>query len=80
VEAGNYASEYEGKQGDGRIFTGINPARTIYDLSLGYRLKISKAKLDLGVNVNNLFDTKYKHFSHLPVVRRLALVSLKASF
>ncbi len=79
--AGNFASEYEGKQGDGRLFTGINEARTIFDFSLGYRLGLGdKTKFDLGLTVNNVFNTKYKHFVHMPVIQRLAMLNLRASF
>lgn len=79
--AGNYASEYEGKQGDGRLFTGINPARAIFDLSVGYRAGSGEAgSVDIGLTVNNVFDTKYQHFVHLPIIRRLAMVNFKTSF
>lgn len=78
--AGNYQAEFEGKQGDGRLFTGTNEARAIFDLSAGYRMEVGGTKLDLGLNVNNVFNTEYKFFVHLPVIKRIASLTLKASF
>ncbi len=78
--AANFSGEFEGKQGDGRIYYWNEPSRTILDLSLGYRLKAGTTNLDLGVSVNNVFDKEYQYFEHLPIIRRLALVTLKASF
>jgi len=75
----NGISEYEGKQGDGRVFTGTNEARTIFDASIGYRFVFGEnTKLDLGITANNVFDTAYTQFIHMPEIRRL--VSLNGKF
>ncbi|SIS43301.1 TonB-dependent Receptor Plug Domain [Zobellia uliginosa] len=75
----NYASEYEGKQGDGRVFTGVNPARTIVDSRIGYKTLMfnEKAKVDFGLSVQNLFDEKYSHFVNLPELRRFAMFNVR---
>lgn len=74
----NSQSEFEGKQGDGRIFTGVNPSRTITNMSLGYRVKIKEDnKLDLGLSANNLFDSKYQQFVNLPTIGRTVLFSAR---
>jgi outer membrane receptor for ferrienterochelin and colicins len=74
----NSQAEFEGKQGDGRIFTGVNPARTIANMSLGYRIEMKgDNKLDIGISANNLFDTKYEQFVNLPTIRRTVLATVK---
>jgi len=76
----NYQSGYEGRQGDGRFFTGYNEARSIFDTQIGYRLSTSKnVRFDLALSVNNVFDKEYSHFIHLGQLRRWASVTLKVS-
>lgn len=74
----NYLGEYDGKMGDGRIFTGTNDAATFANMSLGYRFNFNESnKLDLGLSVNNLFDVGYEQFVNLPTIRRTVLFTLK---
>jgi len=74
----NHLSEFDGKMGDGRIFTGTNKARTFSNMSLGYRFKTKKEnKLDLGLSINNLFDAEFEQFVNLPTIRRTFLFTLK---
>ena len=76
----NYQSEYEGRQGDGRFFTGINEARSIFDLRLGYQLNTpGQTHIDLSLSIQNVFDKKYSHFVHLPELRRWTSVALKVA-
>jgi hypothetical protein len=76
----NYQSAYLGRQGDGRFFSGLNEARSLFDLQIGYRIKTrNNILLDLGLSVNNLFDKRYSHFVNLAQVRRFGALSMKVS-
>ncbi|GJM27478.1 MAG: hypothetical protein DHS20C17_01130 [Cyclobacteriaceae bacterium] len=76
----NYQSSFESRQGDGRFFTGVNEARSLFDLQLGYRFAMTNNLLfDLGVSINNLFDHKYSHFINLAQLRRYAALTVKVS-
>jgi|GEM_PF-2020204 len=76
----NYQSAYQGRQGDGRFFSGLNEARSMFDLQIGYRLKTrNNVFLDLGLSVNNLFDKQYSHFVNLAQLRRFSALSMKVS-
>lgn len=74
----NSQSEFDGKQGDARIFTGTNDARTIVDMSLGYRFNLKgDSKMDLGLSINNLLNEEYRFFVNLPTITRTTLFTLK---
>jgi hypothetical protein len=76
----NYQSEYESRQGNGKFFTGMNEARSLFDLQVGYRFgTTNKMLFDLGISVNNLFDKKYSHFINLAQLRRYAAMTVKVS-
>lgn len=51
---------------------------TLLDLTLGYRLPIQGASLQLSVQ--NLLDDKYRSFPGVPAVGRMALLRLKYDF
>lgn len=74
----NYQSAFESKQGDGRVFTGQNDARAVFDAKLGFRklLNRSDTTFDLALSVQNLFDLRYSHFPNLPQNQRWVKLSL----
>jgi len=51
---------------------------TLFDLTLGYRLPLEGASLQLSVQ--NLLDEKYRSFAGVPAIGRMALVRLKYDF
>ena len=76
----NYQSAYESQLGDGMFFSGLNEARTLVDLKLGYRFTMFDGILfDAGLSINNLLDEKYSHFRNLGQLRRFGALVLKVS-
>lgn len=53
-------------------------ARTLVDVTLGYKLPNSRATVQLGVN--NLLNTPYRSFVGVPAARRLAMVRVRYDF
>jgi iron complex outermembrane receptor protein len=74
--------------GTGCLVSGVNDAApgvepcvdssTLFDLTMGYRLPIQGASLQL--NVQNLFNEKYRSFPGVPTIGRLALIRMKYEF
>jgi hypothetical protein len=74
----NFQSAYQSRLGDGIFFSGLNEARTLVDLKLGYRFTMFDGILfDMGLSINNLLDEKYSHFRNLGQLRRFGALSLK---
>ena len=69
-----YQNSFTANQG---FYSGFVPKRTVWDAHFGYKFS---QKTQLGVNVSNLLDKKYRVYNGMPEIGTSAVASLKYQF